>query len=715
MLELINLSASKRSQSTLPYAKYFVTQTVIDAFSPNVCILNKAGDILIVNQAWRNFYDENCGAAIPNDYFIGINYFQVCNQSKDSDAASINNGALQVIRGEVDEFCMQYPYHSPTQKRWFNVRVTRFQHDSEHFMLSHENITEFKLIEEKLSLPAKVFSHAHEGIMITDSAGIIIDVNEAFTYITGYSRAESVGQNLRFLESGRQSSDFYVDMWNEITRTGYWVGEVWNRRKNGDVYAEIMTISGVCDSEGNIQNFVALFSDITNIKNYQSQLEQIAHYDALTQLPNRTLLSDRLAQTLLHCQRNNKSVAIVFIDFDGFKAVNDTHGHAVGDRLLITMSHRMKQALREGDTLARIGGDEFVAVLTDLDKINSCKPLLDRLLLAASAPVFVENIMLNITASLGVTIYPEDNVNADMLLRHADQAMYEAKGMGKNRYHLFDIEQDITLKTHRESLETVRFALTNQQFLLYYQPIVDMKLGKVMGLEALIRWQHPDRGLLPPIEIPTLFEDNPLSIELGEWVLNSVLTQIKQWQNIGLDLHVSVNISALQLQHKNFVSRLAQIISLHPDVEPNSLELEVMETAAFNDLEQVTNVIQDCLDMGIRFALDDFGTGYSSLAYLRFLPATSVKIDQMFIATMLTNPGDRAIVEGVIGLSKAFKCQVIAEGVETSEQGKALLEMGCNLAQGYAIAKPMPASDIPAWIKNWEPDARWSSLSESTG
>jgi diguanylate cyclase (GGDEF)-like protein len=476
-----------------------------------------------------------------------------------------------------------------------------------------------------------------------------------------------------------------------------------------------MTISGVCDSEGNIQNFVALFSDITNIKNYQSQLEQIAHYDALTQLPNRTLLSDRLAQTLLHCQRNNKSVAIVFIDFDGFKAVNDTHGHAVGDRLLITMSHRMKQALREGDTLARIGGDEFVAVLTDLDKINSCKPLLDRLLLAASAPVFVENIMLNITASLGVTIYPEDNVNADMLLRHADQAMYEAKGMGKNRYHLFDIEQDITLKTHRESLETVRFALTNQQFLLYYQPIVDMKLGKVMGLEALIRWQHPDRGLLPPIEIPTLFEDNPLSIELGEWVLNSVLTQIKQWQNIGLDLHVSVNISALQLQHKNFVSRLAQIISLHPDVEPNSLELEVMETAAFNDLEQVTNVIQDCLDMGIRFALDDFGTGYSSLAYLRFLPATSVKIDQMFIATMLTNPGDRAIVEGVIGLSKAFKCQVIAEGLETSEQGKALLEMGCNLAQGYAIAKPMPASEIPAWIKNWETDARWSSLSESTG
>jgi diguanylate cyclase (GGDEF)-like protein len=492
-------------------------------------------------------------------------------------------------------------------------------------------------------------------------------------------------------------------MWNEITRNGYWVGEMWSCRKNGEVYAEIRNINSVCDDDGKVQNYVSLFSDITNIKNYKIQLEQIAHYDAIPQLPNRTLLSDRLAQTLHQCQRHEKSVAIVFLDLDGFKAVNDTHGHVVGDKLLITMSNRMKETLREGDTLARFGGDEFVAVLTDLDKIDDCEPLLERLLLAASSPVFVDNILLNVTASLGVTIYPEDNVNADMLIRHADQAMYVAKGMGKNRYHLFDIAQDIALKNHRENQEAVRIALTNHQFVLFYQPVVDMKLGKVIGVEALIRWQHPERGLLPPTEIRPLIEDSPLSIELGEWVLNSALTQIKQWQNIGIYLNVSVNIGALQLQQVNFASRLAEIMSYHPEVEPHYLELEVMETGAFKNLEQVTSVIQDCLDMGIRFALDDFGTGYSSLNYLRMLPATSVKIDQKFIGNMLTTPVDRSIVEGIIGLSKAFKCQVIAEGVETIEQGKALLDIGCELAQGYGIAKPMTASEIPVWIKNWKP------------
>lgn len=690
--------------------KDFVAQTVIDAFSPNVCVLNKAGDILLVNKAWRNFYDANNSAPIFRDYFVGTNYFQICRQSKGPNADEGNTlikGALQVVNDELKEFSMQYPCHSPTQKRWFNVRVTRFQNDNEHLMLSHEDITKFKLNEEKLNLSAKVFIHAREGIMITDAAGTIIDVNETFTNITGYSRHESVGKNPRFLKSGRQSPDFYIDMWNEIVRNGYWVGEVWNRRKNGEVYAEIETISSVTDPKGHIQNFVALFSDITSIKNYQSKLEQIAHYDALTQLPNRTLLSDRLAQTMHQCQRHKKSVAIVFLDLDGFKAVNDAHGHALGGKLLISMSNRMKEALREGDTLARFGGDEFVAILPDLDKIDDCEPLLKRLLIATSAPVFIDHVLLNVTASLGVTIYPEDNVNADMLLRHADEAMYIAKGMGKNRYHQFDTAQDSSLQIQRESLESVRTALTSNQLVLFYQPIVDMKLGKVISVEALLRWQHPERGLLLPIEILPLIEGDLLSIELGEWVLNTALTQIKKWQSIGLNLHISVNISALQLQQKNFASRLAEIMSSHPDVEPHCLALEVMETVAFNDLEQVASVIQDCLDMGVRFALDDFGTGYSSLTYLRLLPATSLKIDQRFIGNVLSDQSDRAIVEGVIGLAKAFKCQVIAEGVETKEQGKALLEIGCELIQGYAIAKPMAASDIPEWLNSWKPDTSW--------
>lgn len=705
MPESIKRSVTKRLQTKLVEAKDYFAQTVINALPAQVCLLNNTGDILLVNSAWRNFYKANSISQLSNDYFIGTNYLQICSQSKGvgaDEATLLVEGALRVINGELDEFSLQYSYHTASQKRWFNVRVTHFLNESEHIMLSHENITEFKVAEEKLSLPAKVFSHAHEGIMITDSAGIIVDVNDAFTNITGYSRKESIGQNPLFLKSDRQSPDFHEDMWDEIKRNGFWVGEVWNRRKNGEVYAEIQNISSVCDSEGEIQNFVSLFSDITNIKNYQSQLEKIAHYDALTHLPNRTLLSDRLAQTLLHSQRQKKSVAIVFLDLDGFKAVNDAHGHAVGDKLLITMCNRMNDTLREEDTLARFGGDEFVAVLADLDNIYDCEPLLERLLLAASAPVFVDNTLLSVTASLGVTIYPEDNVNADLLIRHADQAMYVAKDMGKNRYHLFDIAQDLALTSQRESLETVRQALTNKQFVLFYQPIVDMKLGTVVAVEALLRWQHPRRGLLMPIEISPLIENNPLSIELGEWVLNSALTQIKQWQNTGLHLHVSVNIDAQQLQQENFAQRLAQIMAAHPDVEPQYLELEVIENGAFNDLENLAEVIQSCIDMGIRFALDDFGSGYSSLTYLKHLPASSVKIDQRFIGNMLTDPRDRAIVEGIIGLAKAFKCEVIAEGVESNEQGKALLEIGCGLAQGYAIARPMPASELPAWIENWK-------------
>lgn len=702
------LKSIKRSELKQTKTKDFFAQTIIDAFSPNICILNKAGDILLVNRAWRNFYDANSASAIPSDYFIGYNYFKVCNQSEGVDADEADplvKGALQVLTGELDEFSLQYPCHSATQKRWFNVRVTRFQDDSDYLLLSHENITEFILTEEMLTLPAKVFSHAREGIMITDPAGIIIDVNEMFTRITGYSREEAINQNLDFLKSDRQSSDFYVDMWDKINNQGHWIGEVWNRRKNGEVYAETETISSVCDAEGQIQNLVILFSDITKIKNHQSQLEKIAHFDTLTQLPNRTLLLDRLNQTVLHCQRHKKSVAIAFLDLDGFKAINDTYGHSVGDRLLITISNRMKDALREEDTLARFGGDEFVAVLADLDKIADCEPLLERLLLAASAPIFVDNILLNVTTSIGVTIYPEDNDNADMLIRHADQAMYVAKSMGKNRYHLFDIAQDAALQAHRESLEVLRSAFTKHQFVLYYQPIVDMKLGKVIGAEALLRWQHPTRGLLMPKELMPLIENNPLSIELGEWVLNSVLTQIKQWKSKGLDLQVGVNIGALQLQQKNFTSQLAQILSCHPEVEPHLLQLEVMQTSIFNDLEQISSVIQDCRNMGVQFALDDFGSGYSSLNYLRLLPEISLKINQSFIAKMLTDVDDRAIVEGVIGLAKAFKCPVIAEGVETTAQAKALLEIGCEYGQGYGLALPMPATDIPIWVENWKINA----------
>jgi diguanylate cyclase (GGDEF)-like protein/PAS domain S-box-containing protein len=576
------------------------------------------------------------------------------------------------------------------------------------------DLTERKLSEEKLKLAASVFTHARESIVITDAAGIILDVNDTFSHTTGYSREEAMGNNPRILQSGKQTPEFYVDMWQNLLKEGYWSGEIWNRRKNGEVYAEMKTVSAVRDEHGITTHYVALANDITPMKEHQNQLEHIAHYDLLTNLPNRSLLADRLSQAMLQCRRHKQSLAVVFLDLDGFKAVNDAYGHDMGDDLLVALSLRMKEALREGDSLARIGGDEFVAVLaglTDSTTVQDCAPVLERLLLAASELVTIDNIALNVSASIGVTLYPQDNVDADLLMRHADQAMYVAKESGKNRYHLFDTVQDDAVKVQQESLEAIRSALDNHQFVLHYQPKVNMKTGTVIGVEALIRWQHPARGLLNPIEFLPVIENNPMSIEMGEWVIDTALTQISQWQSMGLKLPIStsVNIAAVQLQQPDFTGRLTRLLAKHTDVEPRYLELEVLETSALDDVHHISSIMNDCMALGVSFALDDFGTGYSSLTYLRRLPANLIKIDQSFVRDMLDDADDLAIIEGVIALAKSFKRDVIAEGVETIEHGTALLQLGCDLAQGYGIARPMPASDIPAWINEWRPDSHWQN------
>jgi len=573
------------------------------------------------------------------------------------------------------------------------------------------DITVLKLAEEKVKLAANVFTHARESIVITDNTGTIIDVNDTFTATTGYNREEVIGQTPRIFKSERQSPEFYTDMWQILLKEGYWSGEVWNRRKNGEVYAEMKTISAVRDEHGITTHYVALANDITLMKAHQEQLERIAHYDVLTNLPNRSLLADRLSQAMLQCDRHKQSLAVVFLDLDGFKAINDSHGHDVGDELLIALSLRMKEALREGDSLARIGGDEFIAVLTDLDKTEDCESVLERLLLAASEPATINDIVLNISASIGVTLYPQDNVDADLLIRHADQAMYVAKESGKNCYHLFDTAQDDAIKIQRESLEAIRSALDNHQFVLHYQPKVNMRTGTVVGVEALIRWQHPARGLLNPIEFLPVIENNPMNIEIGEWVIETALIQLSQWQLMGLNnpLNISVNIAAVQLQQPDFTDRLATLLAAHRDVEPRYLELEVLETSAIDDVQHASTIMNDCMALGVKFTLDDFGTGYSSLTYLRRLPASLIKIDQTFIRDMLIDTDDLAIIEGVIALAKSFKRDVIAEGVETIEHGTALLQLGCELAQGYGIARPMPASDIPAWVNGWKPDVTWQN------
>jgi diguanylate cyclase (GGDEF)-like protein/PAS domain S-box-containing protein len=436
-------------------------------------------------------------------------------------------------------------------------------------------------------------------------------------------------------------------------------------------------------------------------------LEHIAHFDTLTNLPNRVLLADRLQQAMAHTQRREQIMAVAFLDLDGFKAVNDKYGHAVGDKLLVYLAQKMKSSLRESDTLARIGGDEFVVVLTDLQHTTDCEPLLTRLLQAAAAPIELDNLLLEVSASIGVTLYPQDGSDADQLLRHADQAMYLAKQSGKNCYRIFDIAKDVAVKHQRETLEHIRSALYNHEFVLYYQPKVHMRTGQVIGAEALIRWQHPQYGLMPPAAFLPVIENHLLSIELGEWVIETALNQMIEWEVMGLEIPVSVNIGAIQLQQINFAERLEALLHRHPAANPHNLELEILETSALEDITQVSTVINACKRLGVSFALDDFGTGYSSLAYLKKLPAQILKIDQSFVRDMLEDTDDLAIIKGIVGLANAFHRTVIAEGVETIAHGEILLAMGCELAQGYGIARPMPAAAIPEWANTWRPDTLW--------
>jgi len=576
---------------------------------------------------------------------------------------------------------------------------------------THTDITQRKKSEETVRLAAKVFKHALEGIMITALDGSIIEVNDAFTEITGYSRDEALGQNPRLLKSGRQSPEHYAQMWRDLAQRGVWVGENWNRRKNGEIYAQTQKVSTVRDEQGKALHYVSLFSDITAAKNHEQQLEHIARYDSLTKLPNRALLGERLAQALVQTQRRGQHLAVVFIDLDGFKAVNDTHGHEAGDHLLITLAERMKGALRDGDILARLGGDEFVAVLIDLADVDDSAPMLNRLLAAAAQPVHLGQARLQVSASLGVTFYPQvQELEPDQLMRQADQAMYQAKQSGKNRFHVFDAEQDRNVRARHESMQSIERALSEGEFVLQYQPKVNLRTGAVIGVEALIRWPHPQKGLVPPADFLPMIEDHPLAVTLGHWVIQSALAQMEHWQAVGLNIAVSVNIGRRHLMQAGFVDELREALAAHPGLQPNCLELELLETNAINDLERVSQLIQECRSIGVECALDDFGNGYSSLTGLKKLAVKYLKIEQNFIRDMLDSSDSLLILIGVLKLASAFDLKVIAEGVETAQHGSMLLELGCELAQGYGIAHPMPPDELPGWVKNWKPDPTWSDV-----
>ena len=448
--------------------------------------------------------------------------------------------------------------------------------------------------------------------------------------------------------------------------------------------------------------------DITEQKTQQRQLERIAHYDILTSMPNRVLLSDRMQQAMANAKRTGKVLAVAYLDIDGFKLINDQHGHNSGDRFLVQLAKRLQLVLRETDTLARIGGDEFVIVMGDFQNPDASLPVFDRLLEEASTPYIDGGHSFQVSASLGITFYPQaEAIDADQLLRQADHAMYQAKLAGKNRYHLFDLKNDQAQRGHHANIARIQSALETNEFVLFYQPKVNMLSGEILGVEALIRWQHPEKGLVGPGEFLPLIEGHSIEVAIDNWVLETSLAQMSVWNTLGIHLPISINVSASQLQHPKFVETLNNTLQRYPICTPKDLQLEILESSALGDLELVVQVMNECISLGVNFALDDFGTGYSSLTYLKRLPADTLKIDKSFVRDMLDDEDDFAILEGVLGLSRAFRRLAVAEGVETIDQGKALLKLGCEIAQGYCIAKPQPAADIIHWIKQWRRPREW--------
>ena len=433
----------------------------------------------------------------------------------------------------------------------------------------------------------------------------------------------------------------------------------------------------------------------------------IAHYDGLTDLPNRLLLTDRLRQAMALCKRNSQQLAVLYLDLDGFKQINDLHGRDTGDALLIALSRRMGSSLRETDTLARIGGDEFVIVLMDVGNTEKLKRIVGRILCACAEPVVIDDKVLEVTASIGVTSYPHDDADEDQLMRHADLAMYEAKQAGKNRFHLFDAFREAEGKSRHVYVRRLGEALERNELLLHYQPKVNMKTNEVVGVEALIRWQHPDRGLLSPSAFLPLIDGHSINEDLGIWVIGRALAQMEIWRGQGIRMPVSVNLAPNQLQDELFATILGNMLARYPHLDPSDLELEVLETSALQDIEAVSRVMQACSTLGVQFSIDDFGTGYSSLTYLKRLPARTLKIDQSFVRDMLSDHEDLAIVCGVIGLADAFQRKVIAEGVESEAHGKKLLELGCELAQGYGISRPMPGPKLRQWLAAWKDNPNW--------
>ncbi len=683
-------------------------QSIINSVSAQIAVLDDSGIIMAVNDSWYRFSIEN-GTSRGKPTLrtgVGVSYLDICRASVGDSAEGARiarDGIQSVLDGRSADFTMQYPCHSLTQRRWFILSATPIGDKKRHgVVIAHTDITQIKLAEEELALAAIAFE-SQEGMLITDANRVIIKVNDAFTKLTGYSSEEALGQTPSLLNSGRHEAVFYRDMWRIIDDKHYWQGEMWNRRKDGRIYAEWLTISAVAAQDGSISNYVGSFSDITQDTQAAAEIHRLAYYDPLTRLPNRRLVQDRLGQAVAASGRSGLYGAVLFLNLDNFKAVNDAAGREVGDLLLIGVAQRLRAVVRESDTLARLGGDEFVAILEDLsanpeDAALKAKLTGEKLNEAIAQPFNLNGIETHQTICIGIGLFCRP-IATEELLKHADLALHQAKAAGRNAICFYDVAMQEAVNSRSDLLKDLRQAIKQEQFELHYQPQVD-SANLIIGAEALVRWRHPKRGMVLPGEFIPLAEETELILPLGRWVMKAACAQLALWATDTATslLTVAVNVSARQFRQADFVEEV-QAILINCGALPERLKIELTESMLVDNVDEIIRKMTTLKILGVGFSLDDFGTGFSSLSYLKRLPLDQLKIDRSFVRDVLTDTNDAAIVKTVVALAQSLGLGVIAEGVETEAQRDFLRASGCHHYQGYLFCKPVPRDVFERLVK----------------
>lgn len=596
--------------------------------------------------------------------------------------------------------------------RWLHARMVGMLDEQGRYTGYHcieRDITHRKRVtEDRLRQAAIVFENTAEAIVVADARSNINAVNRAFTEITGYQELEVLGQNPRLLKSGRHDQEFYDCLWQKVRQTGFWQGEIWNRRKDGDIFPAWQNITAVTDENDDVVHYVSIFTDITERKISEERIRHLAHHDALTDLPNRLLFNERVEHGLQRASQHNKQLALMFFDLDHFKNVNDSLGHATGDQLLKEVAQRLLACVRKEDTVARLGGDEFIILLEDITETKEPAHIASEIRSLFQTPFQIGGHALYLTPSIGISLYPQDGDDTDTLVRNADAAMYRAKERGRNAYEFYTEELTNSALERIQLEEHLRTALQNQELSLYYQPQICLRSGRIVGAEALMRWHHPELGNVPPSKFIPLAEETGLIFSLGEWSLHTACAQVRAWQEQGLSIdHVAVNLSALQVQRGKLTELVKKVLA-ETQLPAPCLELEITESVIMEDPLQAAEIFENLRQQGVTLAIDDFGTGYSSLAYLRRLPIYKLKIDQSFVQDITRDPHCETIARAVIALGKSLQLNIIAEGIEDTEQQRILQAENCDQAQGYLYSRPLPPAAFAALLQDKDKQRGWS-------